>query len=221
MLRFAPAPVALFFGILAAPVAAQADIYSWVDAQGNLHFSNVKNGSLPSGAAVMQAYDGEDAEYFGGEPPLILVLENGEKRTLYKVDVDRYDAIFRRAAEHYNLPFAFLKAVAKVESNFNPHAISRADAKGLMQLMDGTAALLGVTDAFEPEQAIFGGARYLRMLANMFDGDLTLTTAAYNAGPERVKKSRGVPKIEETQRYVERVLQIYRHYRGREGEKEG
>lgn len=195
---------------LLLPALAHADLYSWVDEQGNLHFSNVER---PKKAA-----QGPDVESFGGQPAVVMVLPDGKARTLYPVEVTRYDEILHRAAAHYRLPFAYLKAVAKVESNFNPRAVSRADAKGLMQLMDGTAALLAVEDPFDPEQAIFGGARYLRMLANEFGGDLELTTAAYNAGPERVRRSKGVPKIEETMRYVERVLTLYALYRKREGE---
>jgi soluble lytic murein transglycosylase-like protein len=83
----------------------------------------------------------------------------------------------------------------------------------LMQLIDGTAAQMNVADPFDPRQNIFGGARYLRILANEFGGNMALTAAAYNAGPERVKRIGRVPEIRETQRYVRRVLQMYRHYK--------
>jgi hypothetical protein len=189
---------------------ARAEIYSWVDDSGVLHFTDVDPRHL---AGAMKPYAGPDTESFGGQPPVVQELPGGNERTLFPVHVTRYDEILQRAAEHYRLPFAFLKAIAKVESNFNPRAVSRADAKGLMQLMDETAARLAVDDPFDPEQAIFGGARYLRMLANRFHGDLSLTAAAYNAGPLRVEQAKGVPKIEETQRYVERVLKLYQHYR--------
>lgn len=194
---------------LAGP--ARAELYTWVDADGVLHFAEVDGTKDPS----YQQYTDSDIEGFGGEAPVVQVLSDGSRRTLYRADTSRYDDILRRAAEHYRLPMTFLKAVAKVESNFNPRAVSSANAKGLMQIIDATARLLNVQDPFDPEQSIFGGARYLRTLANMFDGDLALTAAAYNAGPERVKKAGRVPKIPETMRYVERVLEMYRFYEKR------
>lgn len=199
--------------VLGPASTARADIYGWVDKDGVLHFTNIDAKQQPAPARAPAKKSGDvDVESFGGEGPLVLTLPDGEERKLYPLQATRYDPLIQRAADHYRLPFAFLKAIAKVESNFNPHAVSHADAKGLMQLMDGTAASLSVENPFEPEQAIFGAARYLRMLANEFDGDLSLTAAAYNAGPERVKKARGIPAINETVRYVERVLKLYRHY---------
>jgi soluble lytic murein transglycosylase-like protein len=194
--------------LLFSSSAARAEVYTWVDADGVLHFSEVdgtKDGQY-------LAYTESDVEGFGGQAPVVQMLRDGSKRTLYPADVTRYDQILQRAADHYRLPFAFLKAVAKIESNFNPRAVSHANAKGLMQIIDGTARSLSVEDPFDPEQSIFGGARYLRTLANMFEGDLALTAAAYNAGPERVKRTGGVPKIPETMRYVDRVIEMYRFY---------
>lgn len=190
--------------LLAAP--AQAELYSWVDDDGVIHLTNAAPGT------GFRPYRGDDVEGFGGELPLV-IEEHGAERVLYPVDVKRFDDLLKEAAEHYRLPFAFLKAIVKVESNFNPRAVSHADAKGLMQLIDGTAKKVNVTDPFDPRQSIFGGARYLRMLANEFDGNMALTAAAYNAGPERVKKQGRIPEIRETQRYVRRVLEMYRHYR--------
>jgi soluble lytic murein transglycosylase-like protein len=198
-------------------LAARADIYSWVDADGGIHFTDVDpqklEGAKPKGASIKV---GTDVDGFGGQPPLVITMEGGAERRLYAVDVGDYDHHFRGAASHYRLPFAFLKAIAKVESNFNPRAVSNKAAKGMMQLIDGTARLVDVDDPFDPEQAIYGGARYLRVLANTFEGDLVLTAAAYNAGPEAVRRAGGVPNFQETQRYVERVLAMYRHYRGKE-----
>jgi soluble lytic murein transglycosylase-like protein len=192
----------------AAPVQeAQAELYSWVDDDGVYHLTT----RAPT--ADYRPYHGDDAEGFGGEQPLVVVVPGGQERVLYPVDVTRFDGVLREAAAHYRLPFAFLKAVVKVESNFNPKARSHADAKGLMQLIDATAADMDVEDPFDPRENIFGGARYLRILANKFDGNMALTAAAYNAGPERVEKLGRVPNIQETQRYVRRVLQMYRHYR--------
>lgn len=192
--------------IIVLPSSAWAELYSWVDDEGVIHLTNVR----PN--ADFKPYVNGDSEGFGGEAPLVLQVSGGKERVLYKVDVSRFDDHFREAAAFYKLPFAFVKAVAKVESNFNPRAVSHAEAKGLMQLIDATAADMDVEDPFDPRQNIFGGARYLRVLANQFDGNMALTAAAYNAGPQRVQKLQRVPNIRETQRYVRRVLQMYRHY---------
>ncbi|MCL2248249.1 MAG: lytic transglycosylase domain-containing protein [Oscillospiraceae bacterium] len=116
------------------------------------------------------------------------------------------DAIFEEAGRRYNLSPDLLKAVAKVESNFRPDAVSRVGAMGIMQLMPGTAKHLGVDDPFDVRQNIFGGARYLREQLDRFDGDITLALAAYNAGWPTVQRHGGVPPIRETQNYVQKVL---------------
>lgn len=192
--------------------SSRAELYSWVDDDGTIHLTNIA-GKVP---ASYRAYEGDDAEGFGGQQPIVTIVPGGQERVFYPVDVKHYDDLIREAAEHYRLPFAFIKAVCKVESNFNPRAVSHADAKGIMQLIDATAADMSVTDVFDARQNIFGGARYLRVLANMFDGNMALTAAAYNAGPDRVIKKGGIPNISETQRYVRRVLTMYRHYRRNE-----
>ena len=190
-----------------APTSAWAELYSYVDEEGVIHLTNIKKGSQ------YKPYAAEDAEDYGGVKPIVMRYRETEERVLYPVNVTTYDDAIREAAAHYNLPFAFVKAVAKVESNFNPRAISHKNAKGLMQLIDETAADMNVADPFDPKQNIFGGTRYLRILANKFGGNMALTAAAYNAGPERVSRSGRVPDIRETQRYVRRVLQMYRHYK--------
>jgi hypothetical protein len=126
-------------------------------------------------------------------------------RALSSGSVD-LDAIFDAAGQKYNLSPNLLKAVAKVESNFRPDVTSRVGAMGIMQLMPGTARYLGVTDAFDPEQSIMGGARYLREQLDRFDGDVKLALAAYNAGWPAVKKHGGIPPFRETQAYVPKVL---------------
>ena len=126
------------------------------------------------------------------------------KSTLSGGAVD-LDAIFEAAGQRYNIPANLLKAVAKVESDFRPNVTSRSGAMGIMQLMPGTARGLGVTDAFDPEQNIMGGAKYLRQMLDQFDGDLNLALAAYNAGPNNVIKYGGIPPFTETQNYVKKV----------------
>ena len=112
----------------------------------------------------------------------------------------------REAAERHQLPESLVAAVISVESEFNPRAVSRRGAIGLMQLMPSTAAMLGVRDAFDPRQNIDGGARHLRDLIDRFSGDVTLALAAYNAGAQNVLKHRGVPPYPETRAFVTRVL---------------
>jgi soluble lytic murein transglycosylase-like protein len=103
-----------------------------------------------------------------------------------------------------------VKAVIRVESCFDVQAVSRVGARGLMQLMPATASELGVKNAFDAEQNIEGGVRYLRKMLERFDNDTEMAVAAYNAGPQAVARHRGVPPYEETQRYVKRVLAEYR-----------
>jgi soluble lytic murein transglycosylase-like protein len=129
----------------------------------------------------------------------------------------RYDAYIEEAARLFQLPVPFIRAVVKVESDFHHTATSRVGAMGLMQLMPGTARSMGVMNPFDPRQNILGGARYLRVLANMFRGDLVLTVAAYNAGEGAVQRYGGVPPYEETQRYVQRVLHHYYAFRSGTG----
>jgi soluble lytic murein transglycosylase-like protein len=120
----------------------------------------------------------------------------------------RYADIIARAAAQYGLRPSLLRGVIAAESNFNPNAVSRRGAQGLMQLMPGTAAGLGVRDSFNPEENIFGGARYLRQQLDRFDGDERLALAAYNAGPGAVSRYHGVPPYLETQQYISRVLSL-------------
>lgn len=114
--------------------------------------------------------------------------------------------IFERAATSYGIASSLLRAVARKESAFQPCAISRAGALGLMQLMPETAATLGVEDPFDPEQNILGGARYLRLLLDRFDNSLSLALGAYNAGPARIEAYGGIPPFRETREYVTSIL---------------
>lgn len=119
-----------------------------------------------------------------------------------------FDALIQEAAARYRVDPALVKAVIKAESNFDPAAVSHAGAKGLMQLMDTTAAALGVENVFDPAQNIDAGVRYLAQQLERF-GDVRLALAAYNAGPGAVSRYGGIPPYAETQTYVRRVLDFY------------
>jgi soluble lytic murein transglycosylase-like protein len=143
--------------------------------------------------------------------------ESGEdlERTEYqskKVNLKKpksYRHIIFTKSKEYEIEPSLVYAVIKVESNWDTKALSRSGAKGLMQLMPSTAKEMNVKNPFDPEENIEGGIRYLKYLLDKFNGDITLALAAYNAGPNKVRKFRGVPPIKETKRYVKRVLSFY------------
>ena len=120
-----------------------------------------------------------------------------------------FAATVQRAAIYYQLPAGLIWAVMKVESNFRDQAVSRAGARGLMQLMPRTARAIGIRDPLDPEQNIMAGAYYLRHLANRYNGDIFYTLAAYNAGPGTVQRHGGIPPFRETQSYIRKVLTYY------------
>jgi soluble lytic murein transglycosylase len=115
----------------------------------------------------------------------------------------------RDASERYGVPVKLVSAVIRAESGFNPHAVSRKGARGLMQLMPGTASMLGVRNSFDPRENINGGVRHLRSLIDRFPNSLPMALAAYNAGERAVAQYRGIPPYPETQDYVTKVLNFY------------
>jgi soluble lytic murein transglycosylase-like protein len=127
-------------------------------------------------------------------------------------DLDAYDAQFLAAAAENGVPAELLKALCVAESRMNPSAVSPAGAQGLMQMLPSTAKRLGVTDPFDAAQSIAGGAAYFAEQVGAF-GDYSLALAAYNAGPEAVRRYGGVPPYAETRTYVARVLGLYEHFR--------
>jgi len=176
---------------LAGP--SQADIYKTVGADGVISFTNspAKHGKL-----VMRTET---------ERPRVRMPSDASPARY-----GRYDDHIREAAALYQIPEDLIRAVIQVESDFDPRAVSPANARGLMQLMPETAERMLVTDIFDPRQNIFGGVRYLRVLANLFNGDIELTIAGYNAGEGAVMRYGGIPPFPETQEYVKRVLAQYR-----------
>ena len=172
-----------------APSISFADIYRYVDPDGVIHFTNAPT---------------------HGKFELVLK----EERVQFRVGpaLEKYDLAIWKAAEKYGMDYALIKAVIKAESNFNPKAVSRVGAKGLMQLMPKTAHALAVTDSFHPENNIDGGVRYLRYLTKLFDGNFYSVLAAYNAGEKAVFQYNGVPPYRETRTFIQRVLHYFREY---------
>lgn len=206
MSRLVPVCAALAALLVAAD--ARADIYVYTDADGVVHYSNTPpRGVRRGGVRVVRT---------PSSPARPASAANRPPRDASPERYARYDAYIREAAALYRLPESFVRAIIRVESDYNPQVVSHAGACGLMQLMPATAARMGVTDMFDPRQNILGGTRYLRVLANHFNGDLVLTIAAYNAGEGAVLRHRGIPPYEETQRYVRRVLRHYYGYLERE-----
>lgn len=186
--------------LVAAP--ARGDIFSYTDADGVVHFTN-----RPSGDARFKLYLRGNG---GGPKPGVVPFSPQDRDT---ARFTRYDEHIRQACALYQIPEALVRAVIKVESDYDPRAVSVSGARGLMQLMPETAERMQVRDIHDPRENIFGGVRLLRILANTFNGDLVLTVAAYNAGPHAVMNAGGVPPIEQTRNYVMKVTRFYQRYR--------
>lgn len=178
----------------AAPTPAQ--IASYVDASGKIVYVNGdspvrRRGSTISSATVSARF--LDASY--GKPAA--------------TPPDRLDRIVREAAARHDLDPALVKAVISTESGWNPQAVSRKGAVGLMQLIPTTAQRYGAENPFDPAQNVEAGTTYLRSLLDRYDGDLTKSLAAYNAGEHAVDQSRGLPAYRETRQYVRKVTDAY------------
>jgi soluble lytic murein transglycosylase-like protein len=183
--------LAAVLALIASAEAARAggSIYAFTDQDGVTHYTNIPRGDTRYRRVVFR-----DSKLWRPAP-----------------SHTRYDDLIDETARVYRLPPALVKAVIAAESAFDPDAISRKGAQGLMQLMPQTAASLGVDDPLEPASNVRGGAGYLRAMLDRY-GDLTRALAAYNAGPHAVDRYGGVPPYRETQDYVDRVLTYYRAY---------
>jgi soluble lytic murein transglycosylase-like protein len=133
---------------------------------------------------------------------------NEESKPIFK---SKYDSLIVEAAKKFDVDAALVSAVIKAESDFNPRELSNKGARGLMQLMPGTAERFGVTDSFDPVANIYAGTRYLRWLLQTFNGNADLAVAAYNAGEGNVWKYNGIPPFRETITYINRIA---KHIRG-------
>jgi soluble lytic murein transglycosylase-like protein len=198
-------PLLLLSALLLAPLGAGASegIYRYEEKDGTIIYTNVP----PPGAKKASKLKGTFSK-----PAQPSTRVRGRAKT-----PEELEEFIQTAATRYRIPTSLVRAVMHVESNFNPHAVSPKGASGLMQLMPATASEMYVKDIFDVRENIEGGTRYLRVLANLFDGDMVKMVAAYNAGPEAVRKYGGkVPPYAETQAYVRKVLQLYYHYKERE-----
>jgi len=196
--------------IVGTATPAQADIYRCKRADGTQHYTNIREPGRRCQLVVRGSKKSKPTASAKKSPRT--KSPNGSRQK-DPARYSRYNNMIGEAARLYQLPESFIRAVMRVESDFNPTVVSRAGAMGLMQLMPRTARSMGVSDPFDARQNINGGARYLRILANRFKGDLVLTVAAYNAGEGAVEKYNGIPPYKETQRYVRRVLKHYYAYR--------
>jgi soluble lytic murein transglycosylase-like protein len=191
---------ALTLCVAGLPRPAQAQIYTWKDANGVLTLSDKPQ---TSGARVAQV---------GRPSPVVTPSVLG---SMGGADYATYDSLIHQHANWQGIRADLVRAVIQVESAFNPRAVSPKGAMGLMQLMPATATRLGVLDPFNPAENIRGGVRYLRILLDKYNDNEQLALAAYNAGPRAVDKyGSKIPPYRETQRYVQRITNINAAKRG-------
>lgn len=198
---------ALSLGFTFCHVAdSSADIYKRIDRYGTIHYTNVPTDKRFYRVVIR-------------EMPSISALPGISAFPAYRVDPSRlrvesraFDPIIANVSRRYNVETALVKAVIKAESGFQPNAVSPKGARGLMQLMPGTALMHGVRNIHEPLQNIDGGVQHLRMLLDRYSNNVVLALAAYNAGEGYVDQYGGVPPFEETRNYVHRVLRFRQDY---------
>ena len=203
---------------------ARADVYSYEDKDGTVHFTNVRpvGGNTHQWKTLYKNGPGKAGAISGAAPPTSFAGCAASRADVVPATdrsperYSRYDAYIAEASRLYALPEALIRAIIKAESDYDPRVVSCADAKGLMQLMPDVQREQKVDHVFEPRENILGGSRLLRVNANRFRGDIVLTIAAYHAGPGAVLKYKGVPPYETTQKYVKIVLASYYKWKARE-----
>jgi soluble lytic murein transglycosylase-like protein len=173
--------------------SARADIFVYVDRHGVMHFTNTPTSNR------YRVYMRETPR----RPP--------PSKTGHAVS--SFDDVITEAAHRHGIAFSLLKALIHVESSFNPRAVSKKGALGLCQIMPQNLQSLNIKDPFDPWENIMGGARYLQLMLDRFNGELHLALAAYNAGPSMVEKYSNIPPFRETQEYVQKVLKYSQAYK--------
>jgi soluble lytic murein transglycosylase len=181
----------LFFWITAV-ASVHADIYMYIDANGVMHFTNTPTSN--------------DHEY------KVYIKERASVSRNFNA-TNKYDRFITDAAEQTGVDSHLLKAMIKAESDFDPRAVSRKGAMGLMQIMPENFKMLDLKNPFDPWENIKAGARYFQQLHKRFNGQLALSLAAYNAGPTAVDHYKSIPPYQETEEYVRRVLRYYRTFK--------
>ena len=186
-------------------VNAHADIFQYVDDNGVVHYTNVPTSSKRKPAKVYPEQKKQS--------PLTAAVArpagDGQRNDSREAVPASYLNIINSACSRFGVDPSLVHAIVKVESDFNPFAISRKGAMGLMQLMPQTATTMNVRNTFSPDENIEGGVKYLRYLLDRYEGNISLSLAAYNAGETAVKKWGTIPPYKETQDYVRKILQIY------------
>jgi soluble lytic murein transglycosylase len=178
--------------IMCGPAPVTADIYMYVDRDGVVHFTNAPTESENDYRIYVKEKKVYSAQIYSAKS---------------------FEDDIRLASERYSIAYPLLKAIIKAESDFNPRAISKKGAMGLMQIMPATIKALNISNPFDPQENILGGARYFREMLDRFEGQLSLSLAAYNAGPTAVERyDNRIPPYRETEKYVERVLRYYSAY---------
>ena len=221
------AGIALFLAFVLAALGiwerpAEADIYSYTDADGVIHFTNEKprgNDRKRWKRVLREAPEyGKAAARRGTCQRCDVIPARDRSSERYS----RYDEFIYEAAELYKIPVPLIRAVIKIESDYDPRVVSSMGARGLMQLMPEVAQDMGVRNVHDPRENVLGGTRMLRVLANRYDGDLVLTIAAYHCGMGSIKKyGDTVPPYKNTRRYVRLVLERYYEFKAREESRAG
>ena len=197
---------ALALGAVAQP--AFADIYMFKDDKGVVHFTNIPQGDKRFKLVRKEA----------GTPPLTAAAGMPQYSLPTEEMIRRYSAMVETASRTHGVESALVHAVISAESGYNPSAVSRAGARGIMQLMPDTARRFGVENIMDPAQNIHGGVKYLRELLTMFNGNKELALAAYNAGENAViRNGNRIPPYAETAAYVPKVMEYYRKFEARKG----
>jgi len=163
-----------------------ADIYLYIDKEGNYYFTNSPKSSKYR-----------------------IFIREKRPKPLRSHPANKYDKYIKEASARHGIAFSLLKAIIKVESDFDPRAVSKKGATGLMQIMPENFELLSIKNPFNPRENILGGAQYFKQLLNRFNGKPEIALAAYNAGPGSVSRAKGIPHVKETESFVKKVMKYY------------